>query len=329
VWDVEVFSRDAATAPKIHSKNGHASPTPLVEGQRLYVHFGHQGTACLDLSGKIVWRNDSIKYPPVHGGGGSPILVDDRLIYSCDGAEAPFVVALDRTKGKVAWKTKRDNDPARMLDPPKKFAFSTPLAISVGGKTQVVVPGAGAVMAYDPASGGEIWRVRYDGYSVVPRPVFGHGMVYISTGFDAPVVLAIRPDGRGDVTETHVAWKQAKGAPNTPSLLLVGDELYMVADRGVATCADARTGQIHWQQRVPETYSASPFAAEGRLYLLSEKGTGVVLRCGKKFEQLAANALDERSLASCAVADGALYVRTEKHLFRIRRPPLDDKTSKR
>lgn len=312
IWNVEVFGGGSNSPSKIHNKNSHASSTPLLTEDRLYVHFGHQGTACLDLGGKVLWRNTSLGYPPVHGNGGSPVLVGDALIFSCDGASDPFVVALDKDSGKQLWKTKRETDAK------KKFSFSTPLVIEVNGQKQVISPGSGAVCAYDPRTGRELWRARYgEGYSVVPRPVFGHGLVFLSSGFDKPVVMAIRPDGRGDVTETHVAWTLTKGAPNTPSLLLAGDELYMVSDGGIASCVDAKTGKVHWQERVGGNYSASPIFADGRIYFQNEEGTGVVLKAGREFQKLASNALGERTLASYAAADGALFIRTEENLYKV------------
>jgi outer membrane protein assembly factor BamB len=309
LWEKEIFQQVAADAPKIHTKNSHASPTPIVAGDRVYVHFGHQGTACLDTGGKIVWRNRELKYPPVHGNGGSPILVDDLLVFSCDGASDPFVVALDAATGKIRWKTPRPGETF------KKFAFSTPLLITVGGRRQIISPGAGSVGAFDPKDGREIWRVQYDGYSVIPRPVYGHGLVFISTGYDAPEVLAIRPDGKGDVTDTHVAWRQSRGAPNTPSMLLVGDELYFVSDRGIGSCLDAKTGKSRWSERVGGAFSASPVLADGRIYFQSEEGVGVVVKVGTKFEKLAQNVLMERTLASIAVANDRIYVRSDKHLY--------------
>jgi len=310
VWQTTVFEQ-GADSPKIHSKNSHASPTPIIVGDKVFVHFGHQGTACLDLQGKVVWKNTELKYPPVHGNGGSAELIDGLLIFACDGGSDPFVAALDAMSGKVQWKFERPGDAA------KKFAFCTPLKIVVNGQKQVVIPGADSVSALDPRTGKEIWRVRYDGYSVIPRPVFGHGMVFLSTGYDSPTAMAIRVDGHGDVTDTHVAWTLKKGAPNTPSMLLVGDELYMVSDRGVASCVDAKTGEPHWQERVGGNYSASPVWADGKVYLQSEEGTGIVLSAAKSFEKLAENPLNERSLASLAVGDGAIFLRTEKGLYRI------------
>ena len=310
LWDTEVFVHTGSTS--IHNKNSHASPTPVVEADRLYVHFGHQGTACLDLDGKVLWRNTTLKYSPVHGSGGSPIVVGEALILSCDGASDPFVVALNKKSGQVLWKT------ARSLNAKKKFSFSTPLLIDANGQSQVVSPSSGAVYAYDPKDGRELWRVRYaEGYSLVPRPVFGHGLLFISTAFDNPEVIAIRPDGQGDVTGTHVVWTLAKGAPKTASLLLAGEELYFVSDGGIASCVDARTGRVHWAERVGGNYSASPLLADGRIYLQNEEGTGVVLASGKTFQQLARNSLGERTLASYAVTDGALFIRTEAHLYCV------------
>jgi outer membrane protein assembly factor BamB len=312
LWEREVFRTDAAKTPKIHSKASQASPTPLTDGERLYVHFGHLGTACLDLDGKVMWKNTELAYRPVHGNGGTPILADDALIFSCDGGDKQFVVALDRKTGKPLWRTDRKTTAF------KKFAFSTPLLIQVKDQKQVVSPGAGFVASYDAKTGKEIWKVGYDeGYSVVPRPVFGHGLVFLSSGFDSPSLLAIRPDGKGDVTNSHVAWKLSKGAPLTPSPLLVGDELYLVSDQGIASCLDAKTGMVHWQERIGGAHSASPLFADGKVYFQSEDGVGVVVKAAKKFEQLGKNALGETTYSSYAVADGALFIRTEKNLYRI------------
>jgi outer membrane protein assembly factor BamB len=311
LWNMEVYRQDGQIAPSIHPKNSHASPTPVADGQRLYVHFGHQGTACLDLSGKVLWRSKSLSYKPIHGNGGSPILTADAIVFSCDGLEERFLGALKRKTGEFMWKAKREGEPL------KKFSFSTPLLIAVNGKQQIISPGSNVVSAYDPITGKEIWRVQYEGYSVIPRPAYGHGLVFVCTGYDSPSLMAIRPDGQGDVTESHVAWKISKYAPHTGSPLLAGDELYMVSDGGLASCLDARTGRVHWQQRIGGGNSASPIHANGKIYFLSEEGLGVVVKASKQFERLARNRLDERTLASYAAAGGALYIRTEKHLYRI------------
>ena len=313
LWNVEVFHPDAATSSSKHSKNSIASSTPIVRGDRLYVHFGHMGTAALDLKGSVIWRQTEIHYPPVHGNGGSPVLVGDTLIFSCDGRSDPFVAALDANTGAIRWRTPR-NTPAK-----KTFSFSTPLAIDVGGARQVVLPGSGFVAGYDPRDGGELWRVRYgEGYSVVPRPVLAHGLLFVSSGFDEPVLHAIKADGpKGDATDTRVAWTVRKGAPLTCSTLALGDELYFVSDGGVATCLDALTGKVHWTERLGGGFSSSPVAAEGRIYFQNEDGLGYVVRAGKKFEILSKNDLEDRTLASYAVSDGAIFIRTGKGMWRI------------
>jgi outer membrane protein assembly factor BamB len=279
------------------------------------VHFGHHGTACLDRDGKILWRNNRLRYDPVHGNGGSPALVGDTLVFNGDGARDPFVVALDKTTGEVAWRV------ARNVKVNSTFSFCTPLLITVDGQPQIITPGSGAVTALDPKDGHELWRVRYgQGYSVVPRPVYGHGLLFIATGFNRADLLAIRTGGEGDLTDTHVAWKITKGAPLTPSVVLVGDELYAVNDAGIASCFDAKTGKVHWQERIDGNYSASPLAAEGRIYFQNEIGLGTVLQASTTFTKLATNDLAERTLASYAVAENAFFIRTEKHLYRIQQP---------
>lgn len=312
IWDVEIFRQ--AEGVRIHGKNSHASPTPVTDGKRLFVHFGTNGTACLSLAdGKVLWRNQELHYAPVHGNGGSPVLIDDLVVISCDGADLQFVAALEQNTGKTRWRTTRGTSPE------KGFSFGTPLVITNDGAKQIVCPASDAVMAYEPATGREIWRVNYPGgYSVVPRPVFGQGLLFVCTGYNTPMVLAIRPRGAsGDVTNTHVAWSLTKGAPHNPSPLLVNDALYLVSDKGVATCVDAATGEQRWQERIGGNFSASPLFADGKIYLQSEEGDGIVVKPGTAYEELARNPLNERSLASYAVGDGALFIRLEQHLVRV------------
>ena len=309
----EVVNVEAFKIPldrrEINPKNSWASPTPVIEGDRVYVHFGADGTAALTASGEIIWKN-RFDYVSQHGAGGSPVVYGDLLIVNCDGSDVAFVVALDKRTGKVKWKTNRGF--------PADQAYTTPLVIRAGDRDQLISIGAFRARAYDPATGKEIWRVRYDeGFSNVPRPVFAHGLVFIATGFQQPSLLAVRPDGKGDVTKTHVAWSITRGAPLTPSPLAVGDELYLVTDGGIATCLDARTGTMLWQQRLGGTYSASPVFADGRIYFLAEQGVTTVIAPGRAFQRLAQNALDGGLLASMAVAGGSLFLRTDSHLYRI------------
>lgn len=293
----------------INPKNSFASPTPVIDGDRVYVHFGADGTAALTTTGEIVWKA-KFPYESQHGAGGSPVIYRDLLIFSCDGHDAAFVVALDKDTGKVRWKTNRRQ--------PADQAYSTPLVIRVGDRDQLVSVGAFRATAYDPLTGKEIWRVSYDdGFSNVPRPVYGHGMVFIVTGFQQPAVIAVKPDGIGDVTRTHIAWTLRRGAPLTPSPLLVGDELYLLTDAGIATCLDARTGTVHWQMRLGGTYSASPVFADQRIYFLGEHGGAMAILPGKEFRRVGNSTLDGAMLASMAVAQQSLFIRTNSHLYRI------------
>ena len=315
LWDREVFAGAGIEAQPLHRKNSPASPTPLLADGRVYVHFGHHGSACLDREGRILWRNDEVRYDPVHGNGGSPVLAGDLLIHHADGAKDPFVIALDRNTGAVRWRT------ARTVRPKQTFSFATPLLVGEGAAAQLISPASGAVAALDPRDGRELWHVRYGGgFSVVPRPVAGHGLVFVATGYARADLLAIRLGGSGDVTDTHVAWRTTKGAPLTPSLVLDGDELYGVSDMGVATCWDARTGNVHWQEKLEGGYSASPLLADGRLYFQNENGLGTVVAAGREFRRLATNPLGERTLASYAVTGRALLIRTESRLYRIENP---------
>jgi outer membrane protein assembly factor BamB len=308
VVDVEVF-RLTSLRP-LNEKNSFASPTPILDGDRVYVHFGADGTAALSASGEILWKA-RYNYDSQHGGGGSPVLYNDLLIFNCDGNDyEAFVVALDVKTGKERWKQNRRKPAAQ--------AYTTPLVINANGRDQLVSVGAYRTAAYDPATGRELWRVGYrDGFSNVPRPVFGKGLVFIATGFYEPSIVAVRADGEGDVTRTHVAWTLSRGAPYTPSPLLVGDELYVTSDTGVLTVVDAASGTVHYQARLGGNYSASPVLAEGRIYFQSEEGVTTVIAPGRTFNRLAVNRIDGAMLASMAVMDGTLFIRSDQYLYRI------------
>lgn len=315
--DVEVFAISDTTL--LNQKNSFASPTPVIgpSGEYVYVHFGAQGTAAVaaggDSAGEVLWRT-RFPYTSQHGNGGSPILHDGLLVVSIDGYDTAFLVAVDARTGEERWRSVRAA--------PISQAYSTPLAIEVGDTSQIVNVSAFRTSAHEPATGREIWRVEYPGgFSNVSRPVYGHGLVYLSTGFNEPVLLAIRPTGEGDVTDSEIAWRLRRGAPLTVSPILVGDELYTVTDSGIATCIDASTGDIHWQHRLGGNHSASPVFAGGWIYFQNEEGVTTVIAPGTEFKQTAHNELDGSTLASIAVSDGAFFIRTGTHLYRIDESP--------
>lgn len=304
--NVEIFR--VKSLGNLNSKNSQASPTPVLEGDRVYLHFGAYGTACVTQSGEIVWKTRLDYDNGQHGPGGSPVIYDNLLILSCDGQDVQYVVALDKLTGKVRWKKLREG----------YQAYTTPLVVRLPAGDQVISPGALRAVSYEPRTGKELWQVRYgDGFSNVPRPVYGNGLVFICTGFQQPSLLAVRLDGRGDVTKSHIAWTLKRGVSLTPSPLLVGDELYMVSDNGVASCIDAKTGAPYWQVRLGGNHSASPIYADGRIYFLSEEGESVVIAPGKEFKALAKNQLDGPTLASMAVSNGSIFVRSQTHLYRL------------
>jgi outer membrane protein assembly factor BamB len=309
--NTEVFR--VRSVDPLNPKNTRASPTPILDGDRVYVHFGADGTAALTTAGEILWKT-KLDYESQHGDGGSPALYGDLLILNCDGDDVAYVVAIEKQTGKTRWKTARRQ--------PSAQAYSTPLVIRTGDRDEVISVGAYRATAYDPTTGREIWRVSYpvrfpDGFSNVMRPVYGAGLLFISGGFNIPSFIAVRPDGTGDVTRTHVAWTLMRGAPLTPSPLVVDNDLYLVNDSGIALCLDARTGETHWQRRLNGNFSASPVFADGRIYFLSEEGTATVIAPGHQFHELASNRLDGYTLASIAVSNGSIFIRSDTHLYRI------------
>jgi outer membrane protein assembly factor BamB len=307
IVNVEAFHVDRPGA--INPKNSRASPTAIVQGDRVYVHFGADGTAALTTRGEVMWRV-RLPYESQHGSGGSPALFRDLLIINCDGANEAFVVALDARTGRIRWKTPRRQ--------PYDQAYSTPLVIRVGDRDEVVSVGAFRATAYEPATGKEIWRVEYaDGFSNVPRPVYAHGLVYIGTGFNQPSLIAVRTDGTGDITSNGIVWTLRRGAPLTPSPLAVGEDLYVVNDGGILSCLDAKTGDVRWQQRLGGTFSASPVYADGRIYFLSEDGATTVIEPGGAYREIARSQLEGATLASMAVADHSIFIRSASHLYRI------------
>ncbi|MDZ4848079.1 MAG: PQQ-binding-like beta-propeller repeat protein [Pirellulaceae bacterium] len=312
----ELFNRQVLEqgkeAPKVHEKNSHASPTPIVDGDRLYLHFGHQGTVATDMEGNVVWKNCENPYPPTHGNGASPVIVGDLLIVTCDGGDKPGTIALDKRSGKEVWRTPRD------VAADRKFSFCSPSIFHIDGQDQLISAGSNIVQSLDPKNGKVIWSVQYDGYSVVPKPIMSQGLVYICTGFGPTTLLAIDPSGKGDVTETHVRWKyKSQNVPKTSSVVAYRDQIIMASDQGVSAAVDCKTGGELWKKRLGGNYSASPLLNGDNIYFQSEQGDAVVLQLGEEPIEIAKNTLPGRIFASYAIVDNHLLIRAEGGLYRI------------
>lgn len=322
--DVEVL-QPSVPGPR-HKTNGYASPTPVLDGEHVYVHFGPRGTVCLNTAGEIIWKNSEFEYNAFQGAGSSPILHEDLLILTCDGTDHQFLVALDKRTGEIRWRQPRAHLEAateRDAQRPErsrisKMAYSTPLVQTVDGVSQLVSTGADHVAAYDLRTGREIWWMPYTGFSIVCRPSYGHGLFYVvgSVAQDHFCVYAVRP-GSGRIPEEQVVWQRSKGIAHVPSPLLVGQQLYVLDNSGVVTCVDALTGQEHWRERLGGNHDASPIEVCGRIYFCSRDGKTTVATAGREPDLLASNQLSGTFKASPAVADGALFLRSDTHLYRI------------
>jgi len=317
VHDFEILRK--ANPQWAHKLNSYASPTPVIEQGKLYCHFGSYGTVCVDTqSAEVLWKNQELYVNHENGPGSTPVLWNDKLIFHMDGSDEQYIVALEKDTGRIAWRTPRSGE--MHANPQLKKAYGTPLILETGGKAVVYSPAANWLYTYDPESGKELARVSYGtlGFSIVPKPVAGHGMLYMSTSFMRAQLMAIK---YRDTEQPEVAWKWNRGVSNQPSPILVGDEIYFVTDSGgMVTCLDAYTGKEHWRERIGGNYSASPLHSKGRIYFHSREGKTTVLRAGKQFEIMASNQLDGSHMASAAVDGDALILRTDQSLYRIETP---------
>jgi outer membrane protein assembly factor BamB len=263
----------------------------------------------------VLWQ---IQLPLDHqvGPGSSPLLWQDRLLLARDGRDAQYVTALDKQTGRTLWKT--DRPPIQASSGNLKKSFSTPLLVEHNSKVQLIAPAAHWAVSYNPGTGEELWRVRHgEGFSIGTSPAFRNGVVYFGTGCYKAQLWAVRTDGQGDVSATHFQWKTLRQVPVMSSPVLVGNEIYWVSDDGMATCADAQSGEVHWQERLGGPCLASPLSAQDRVYFFRQDGNTIVVKAGKQFERLAENPLDGTLVGTPALADRALYVRTDTHLYRI------------
>ena len=302
----------------INGLNSHASPSPVIEAGRVYVHFGTNGTACLDtVTGRILWTRRDVNLDHQEGAGSSPILFGRLLIFHCDGRDRQYIAALEKTTGKTAWQVKRSIDLSKVPSHARK-AFSTPLLVGNSKSPVLVSPAAQGCYAYDPHTGRELWHLKYKGFSAVPRPVAAGGLVYVITDFARPHLLAIRPGGRGDITGSHVNWSATAQMPSTPSPVIADGLIYTVTDKGgVVCCLDATNGKQLWRHRLGGNFSASPIVAGDRVYFFDRKGTTTVMQRGRQAKVLGVNRLADGLMASPTVVGDSLYLRTRSGLYRV------------
>jgi len=312
--------------PLGNSVNCYAAPTAVVEKGRVYIHFGSYGTACLDTAtAEEIWRRTDLPCRHYRGPGSSAILHEDLLVLTFDGVDQQYLTALDKRTGKTVWRTDRstvwndldeDGNPKREGDFRK--GFTTPLVIHVAGATQLISPASSMVFAYDPRTGREIWKVTAPGHTTAVSPVFGKGLVMATTGHGTTHMLGIRPDGSGDVTDTHIVWRcESKDMPTTPSPVLVGDLLYILSNKGAMTCLEAESGKLVWRERIGGSHLASLIHAGDRIYSFSTAGKTKVMRTGRTFETLAESRLHDGFMASPAVLGSAFILRGKTYLYRI------------
>lgn len=314
IWEMNLFTPTAEETAALHGKNSLASSTPVIADGVAYVHFGHMGTAALRLDdGEVIWKKQ-VSYKPVHGNGGSPIIVGDLLVVNADAEIDPTIVAFHRKDGSIAWRTPRGQEVR------SKFSFSTPLVFETDGRTEILSAASGMIGAYAPEDGRLLWKATYgEGYSVVPRPVVADGMAYVATGYNVPKLIAIRlGKATGDVTKTHIAWEVTRRIPKTPSMIATNGQILALDDTGTLTGLDAKSGEPVWNEKLPGNFSASPILTGDTLYAVTEDGVCYVVKItpdGAKIQFETDFA--ERTLASPALLDGALYLRTENHLWKI------------
>jgi len=315
----------ATPEPLGNDLNCYASPSPVIEPGRVYLHFGSYGTACLDTDTfNVLWRRTDLPCRHYRGPGSSPVLFEDLLILTMDGIDVQYLVALDKKTGRTVWKTDRtanwndleaDGRPRGGGDLRK--AYYTPLIVEADGRKQMLSGGSKAAYSYDPRTGREIWKINHGGFSGASRPLFANGVAYFSTGHGRAEVLAVKTDGQGDVTDTRILWRNNRGYPRMPSSVLVDNLIFMVSDSGIASCLEAATGKELWQERLGGEFAASLLHADDRVYCFNQQGKTTVLKPARTFEVLARNELPDGFMASPAVDGKALILRTKTCLYRI------------
>ncbi len=327
-WQEKLFHADHPE-PLGNPLNCYASPSPVVEPGRVYVHFGSYGTAALDTkTGAVLWKRTDLPCRHYRGPGSSLVVFENLLILTMDGVDVQYLVALDKETGRTVCKTDRtaewndlDADGKPKDEGDLRKAYATPLIVPVGGNPQMLSVGARALYGYEPRSGRELWKIPNPAFSGAASPVYGHGIAYMITGFGRTELYAIRLDGPGNVTDKSIIWKTASLVPQIPSPVLVDDLLFMINDAGVLTCLEAASGKQVWRERLKGSFSASLLYADGHVYCFSREGVTRVFWAARNYELLATNVLDSGFMASPAVSGRTLFLRTKEHLYRIESSP--------
>ena len=302
----------------VHHLNSYASPSPVIEGNRLYLHFGAYGNACIDaVSGKIIWKNNQKELWVMHenGPGSSPIIWENLMIFHLDGSDKQSIVALFKDTGEIAWQSKRSGELKE--NPQLRKSYSTPIITNFNGQPILISCSADWVYGYNPRNGEELWKINYGilGFSNVARPIVGHGMFYISTCFMKAEIHAYKYEG---LDKPKLAWKMIKGAPKMPSPILVDKQLYVMNDGGILTCVDAISGDVEWRERVGGEFSASPTYANGLLYFSDREGKTTVVKPGSELNIVAENKIDGTAhMASITPYENSFLLRSKKGLYRI------------
>ena len=321
--DIKLFDNEQPAFR--HASNSYASCTPAIEAGRVYVHFGSYGTGCIDsATGAVLWSRRDLPCDHFRGPGSSPLLWQDLLFICFDGFDQQYTVALNKRTGATVWRKDRDLD-FGTDDGDFKKAYGTPSIVSVKGQPLLISPGAVATMAYEPLTGREVWRVRHGGFNVASVPQAGQGLVFLCTGDGGDKLLAVRPDGQGELKSDAKVWQSNKGVPARSSPLVVDDLLYMTSDKAVLTCLEARTGKIVWQHRLEGNTWASPIYADGKIYVCNQEGATFVLASGRTFRLLATNRLDDGCNATPAAVGSCLILRTKTHLYCLEKKSASSK----
>jgi outer membrane protein assembly factor BamB len=329
LFDEKLFHCDTpeslGAAASGNPMNSYATPSPVIEPGRVYLTFGSYGTACLDTAThKVLWQRQDLPCSHYRGPSSSPVLFDNLLILTMDGADFQYTVALNKSDGHTVWKKDRTSWWTDHAAPGQNLkegdmhkGHSTPVIVINAGKTMLLSADANAATAYDPRTGNEIWKIHNTDYSPAPLPVFDNGLAFFVSGMGRTELVAVKAGGQGDVTDTQVVWRQRAHIGKYSSPIVVDGLLYMAAAESIISCLEAASGQVVWSERIPGNYQASPIYADGRIYFFNQEGVTTVLKPGRTCEVLATNKLDAGFMASPAVAGKALFLRTKTHLYRI------------